>query len=473
MKVSQKIIFVEAAVFIALILLSTYHFALCDAATVVVGFTVAYLVPRFAYSRMSNCTTMGVAALSWAWLVMGVLGINYIARATVCVDASLSQPALWNDAARYYNYALQLFHHHSTGNAVDPFPGLPLLTVLLWKVFGISIVPPLAMNMMLTLATIVLTGSLASSLLDGRTSMSRRQVAWLAMAMTATLFFFLSHGTQMLKEPLTYFGVMLCALALASLTRLNDTRLAWRPIALFALGITIVAMARTTYSIMMLAGVLFIGVGNRPQWRNALAMLVLGAAIYYAANEFGHALSYNYYDSYFDSNKSAEISQQYIIGANQQPLANIVGDYFSLSLWRRALLLPLLCAVQFVIPFPWIMGDVTISELVPRIALPWYAIGGLTLYYLGWMSWRKQTSLGCFPLWAAFCFAVPAFIAAGSVSRYMLPFQPLMVPMAIFAVATLRERHYRKNFIIFVIAYTLLLAATLIVCYRTQLACMQ
>ena len=207
---------------------------------------------------------------------MGVLGINYIARATVCVDASLSQPALWNDAARYYNYALQLFHHQSSGNAVDPFPGLPLLTVLLWKVFGISIVPPLAMNMMLTLATIVLTGSLASSLLDGRTSMSSRQVAWLAMAMTATLFFFLSHGTQMLKEPLTYFGVMLCALALASLTRLNDTRLAWRPIALFALGITIVAMARTTYSIMMLAGVLFIGVGNRPQWRNALAMLVLG-----------------------------------------------------------------------------------------------------------------------------------------------------------------------------------------------------
>ena len=473
MKVSQKIIFVEAAVFIALILLSTYHFALCDAAYIVVGFTVAYLVPRFAYSRMNNWSTMGVAALSWAWLVMGVLGINYIARATVCVDASLSQPALWNDAARYYNYALQLFHHQSTGNAVDPFPGLPLLTVLLWKVFGIGIVPPLAMNMMLTLATIVITGSLASSLLDGRTSMSSRQVASLAMAMTATLFFFLSHGTQMLKEPLTYFGVMLCALALASLTRLNDTRLAWRPIALFALGITIVAMARTTYSIMMLAGVLFIGVGNRPQWRNALAMLVLGAAVYYAANEFGHALSYNYYDGYFDSNKSAEISQQFIIGANQQPLAKIVGDYFSLSLWRRALLLPLLCAVQFIIPFPWIMGDVTISELVPRIALPWYAIGGLTLYYLGWMSWRKQTSLGCFPLWVAFCFAVPAFIAAGSVSRYMLPFQPLMVPMAILAVATLRERHYRKNFIIFVIAYTLLLAATLIVCYRTQLACMQ
>lgn len=54
MKVSQKIIFVEAAVFIALILLSTYHFALCDAAYIVVGFTVAYLVPRFAYSRMNN-----------------------------------------------------------------------------------------------------------------------------------------------------------------------------------------------------------------------------------------------------------------------------------------------------------------------------------------------------------------------------------------------------------------------------------
>lgn len=473
MKVTQKIFFVEAAVFIALILLSTYHFALCDAATIVAGFTVAYLVPRIAYSRMSTCSGVGVAALAWAWMVTGVLGINYIAQTTVNVGKPLSDPALWHDAARYYNYALQIFHHQNTGNAADPFPGLPLATVLLWKVFGINIVPPLAMNMMLTLATIVLTGRLATVLLEGRTSLSNQQTASMAMAMNALLFFFLSHGTQLLKEPLVYFGVMLCALALASLNRIAHTRLAWRIIALFALGMLVVAAARTTYSAMMLMGVLLVGCGNRRQWRNALAMLALGAIIYITISEFGHSISFRFYDMYFDAEKSTQVSNQYIVGDCQKPLANIVGDYFALSFWRKLLLLPLLCAVQFVIPFPWLMTDVTLGELVPRIALPWYAIGGLTLFYLGWMSWRKNTSLGTYPLWVAFCFAVPAFMAAGSVSRYMLPFQPLMVPMAIFAVAMLREFNYRKIFTIFAIAYTLLLAVTLVACYYVQSACMQ
>ncbi|MGN0213214.1 MAG: hypothetical protein ACI4AH_00195 [Muribaculaceae bacterium] len=473
MKVPQKIFFVEASVFIALILCSTHIFALKDAATIVAGFTVAYLVPRLAYSRMSYRSTLGVAALACAWLVMGILGINYIARATVYTGHSLMHPALWNDADRYFNYALHLFNHQSYDHGLDPFPGLPLMTVMLWKVFSINIVYPLAMNMMLTLATIILTGTFATRLLDGRTTFSNCKVASLAMAMTASLFFFLSHGTQLLKEPLTYFGVMVCALALSSFNRKHCSRLAWRPIALFALGITVVAAARTTYSLIILIGIVLAWAGNRSLWRNAITMLVIGVAVYIGINELSHSITFNHYDTYFDPGKSSAMSYQFIIGDNQAALGSVVGNYFSLEWWQKALWLPFTCAVQYLIPFPWILGRVSISEVVPRIAVTWYAIGGLTLFYIGWMSWRRATSLGWFPLWAIICFAVPAYITAGSVSRYMLPFQPLMIPMAIFVVASLREHKLRKNFTIFATAYIVVLATTLTVCYFVQTSNLQ
>lgn len=473
MKVPQKIFFVEASVFIALILVSSRIFALNDAATIIAGFTVGYLVPRVAYSRMRSRSTLGVAALAWAWLVMGILGINYIASATVHTGNTLSNPALWNDADRYFKYALQLFDNQPYNNGVAPFPGLSLMTALLWKVFGVNIVYPLAMNMMLTLATIVLTGQLAANMLDGRTAMSRSRVASLAMAFTASLFFFLSHGTQLLKEPLTYFGVVVCALALTSFARHNNNRFAWRQVALFVFGLFIVAAARTTYALIMLVGLALAWLGNRPQWRTALTMLILGSVIYVCLSELSHSITFRHYDSYFNSEKASLMSYQFIIGDNQKALANIVGNYFALSVWQKALLLPLSCAVQYIIPFPWITGEISLGEAVPRIAITWYAIGGLTLFYIGWMSWRKATSLNLYPLWTIICFAVPAYITAGSVSRYMLPFQPLMVPMAIFVIASLREHKLRKNFTIFAIAYAVVLAATLSVCYCVQTSAMQ
>ncbi len=460
---------IEAAVFAALILVSTLIFALADAAVLIAGFTVAYLVPRVAYSRLSHSTPLGTLALAGAWMVMSLLGVEYIYTCTSLAGHPFSDPELWHDAARYYQYALDIYNHHYHHTHTMPFPGLPLMTVLTWKIFGINIVYPLAMNLCLTLSTIVLTGSLTVRLLKNRTPHSDKWLSGLAMAITACLFFFISHGTKLLKEPLTYFGFIIVALSLASLKNCHERGMHWRTIATFFLGITLVASTRTTYSIMALMGVVLTALANRKQWRTSLVMIAIGSLMYIFISEVANAISFQHYDTYFDPEKSSLMSYQFIIAPQQMALGSLVGDYFTLVWWRKALLLPLTCIAQYLIPFPWsTASDIYLSEIVPRIRFTWYFVGALVIFYGIFLSWRKSTNLGLYPLWVAFCFVVPAYVTAGSVSRYMLPFQPLMIPLAIYTLSLVNQSKYRKIFCIFACVYVAALIAALIVCYHMQ-----
>ena len=63
---------------------------------------------------------------------------------------------------------------------------------------------------------------------------------------------------------------------------------------------------------------------------------------------------------------------------------------------------------------------------------------------------------------------MPAYAVAGSVPRYVTPFQLLFVPMAIYVFAMLVEHQHRKKFTIFAVAYALVLAVTLAACYSAQ-----
>lgn len=434
------------------------------------SFAVAYMVPRIAYSRLSHYSLIGNIALTLAWLIMGLLGIDYIARGTIGCGGSFSNPHFWFDAQRYLSYAQRLYNHQYTPLGVEPFPGLPLMTAGLWKIFGVNIAYPIAANLMLTLSTIVLTGTLTVRMLRHRTKRTATWLSGVAMAATASLCFFLSHGTQLLKEPLTYFGFIIVALALTMVSHKETAKLHWQTIAIFTLGITIVATTRTTYSNMALIGVFLAMLGNRKHWRTFIAMFIIGIGVYYAVSELANSITFHHYSTYFDSDKASLMSYQFIIGPQQTALGNIVGDYFSYPWWRKLLLLPLTCIVQYIIPFPWTFGEATFSEMLPRFAFTWYAIGGTVIFYIIFLCWRKKTSLKLYPLWIIICFIIPAFVTAGSVSRYILPFQPLMIPMAIYVAALVSERKYLKTFRIFALSYISLIVVLLAVCYQLHVA---
>lgn len=94
----------------------------------------------------------------------------------------------------------------------------------------------------------------------------------------------------------------------------------------------------------------------------------------------------------------------------------------------------------------------------------WYLIGGASLYYLLFASWRglRHGLLERYVLWAAACFAGIAWMFGGTVSRYVLPFMPVYVAASVCAVLYMR---HRRSFRRFYLLYLAALAAALTASY--------
>ena len=57
---------------------------------------------------------------------------------------------------------------------------------------------------------------------------------------------------------------------------------------------------------------------------------------------------------------------------------------------------------------------------------------------------------------------------AGSMTRYIAPFEPLFVPVAVFVLCRLREGRFRRAFTIWGISFVVLVAITLLLCLELQ-----
>ena len=70
--------------------------------------------------------------------------------------------------------------------------------------------------------------------------------------------------------------------------------------------------------------------------------------------------------------------------------------------------------------------------------------------------------------WPLVTFACMSYVTGGLVSRYALPIQPLFVVIALYVFLHFKEGRYRRSFTMWMIVYTLILVATLVFCYHTQ-----
>ncbi len=465
----------EAITLLIIILISTYALTFSYAMQLTLGLFAAYLIPRFCYTRLAHYNQFGHLVLLAVWLILSALSIDYIDRATLSGRLPLSNPQLWGDAQRYFNFTLKLHYGVSmSGNEHLPFPGLSILALATWKLFGVSIIPPVAANVSLTLGTVILTGSFSRQLLHGKTSQHDSWIASMAMMLTASLFFFLSHCVQFLKEPLMAFALALCALVIARCITAKTSSLRWKAtqVAIFAAGALLVAACRTTYTPFVCVGAMLCLFHRRARF-TALAMMAVATVAYIAVDQLSHSISITNYNYYVDTQAADSMANQFIIGSTQIPYYNLIGDYFTYPWWKKVLLLPFTSMVQFAIPFPWLFSEVTLSNVFPRIAVGAYVVGGLALFYIFFLSWKRNTSIGIWTIWAIFCFIVPAYIVAGSVSRYVAPLQPLFVPMAIYVLALVKEKKYRKNFLIFALCYAIILISALCACYQAQAQILQ
>lgn len=451
---------------------STCLFNTTDALSVTIALAIAYAIPRILYTRQRWCTHTGRVIFLLLGAMMTALAVLTIWNCTVKLGLPLSSPYLTHDDGGYYRWAL---HHYDNSKPLPgvAFIGFPLLMLMLWKVLGVSIVWPLAMNVTFTLLTAVITAATTRRLLRSQVKQSDAWLATMGLLLTATLMYFLSQGLRIQKESMVYLAMALAGYVLAGMnTRANHQMpVAWRDIVLWAVACIMLGMGRTTYLYFLTIGLVIVTVPyRRANWRRSLWMVTI-VAITFA---IGNLLAKYSVDGHIDIVKGGYYMQkQFMGGVVQQPYLDMIGKYFYYPVWHRLLILPLACSVQFIIPFPWLYDNFSILSYFPRIAFGWYAVGGLALFYYFTMSWRRGLNVGAWGWWPATIFVIIGYVVAGTVSRYLLPAEPLTVPLAVYVIARLREGAMRHTFRWWATAYVIILITTLVVCYHIQLTYLQ
>lgn len=439
---------------------------------VALGLGVAYIVPRLFFARLSRGNFKGGVVMTAVGLLLVAWGFHNIYSWTVAGGHLLCDPMLHSDDSVYYQWAL----HYLDGSVPEPttkFEGFPMIVLISWRLFGHNIVWPTAINVMLTLFSVAITGLTAGRMLAGRLNVDKRFIAFLAMLVTSLLGFFLSHATQLLKEPTSYFSVALAAYAIARMkeddapTRLLD-KSTWRDIALFTVAVVLMAASRTSIIYFMIAGVALAWLDNVKMWRYATTLLVIAA--------IGVCVGI-----YWSNGFSWEVQKRILTGADgaaeiMQKLYQahgiygvIMSDYFGMTVLEKICFLPVTCALQFFIPLPWPTGAETgFWANITRFQGMWYAVVCLYTYYLAAFSWKKG-NLGAWALWPLVCAAAIAFATSGTVSRYLLPFEPLFVIVALWTALKLHAdwRHgiRHRSFLIWAVVYTAVLTAALAYCF--------
>ncbi len=455
----------------ALIFITLLAFTLCDTITAIISLfscTTAYLTACFIYDKSEVADNSGRLVLLLAGTILASFIILNIHTYTAAPGYSAATPLLINhDANRYFAQSLGLYD--GTLDIGDiPHPSLPFITAGLWKLLGVSIVYPLAANMLLTLMSIILGGRLATTLLHNRMpKASKSHISTVAMLLNTAVCNFMVHGSLLLREPVIYFSLVVIMLSLCDLFAGKG----FKPAFVFLSGSVLLAFSRSHLLFFVLAGIILLML-HKPR-RNIRIALITSLIIVacYIANE-----SITGYDSKYVSpagmiTDTQAMSANYLNLDRHDAYKNIIGNYFDKPPMSRILLLPVTATVQFFVPFPWnYMRDTPFgfAQFFSHVSYPWYAIGGIIIFYFLFLWHKSDTPLQLWALWTLFCYLVPAYLYAGTVSRYILPFVPFMIPLAIYSLHHIKKHKPRRLVATYATAYCLLVSATLITCHALQ-----
>ena len=449
---------------------STFTFA--ESCDIVLATIVAYLVPRLLYSQSKLSCRWG----QWILLTIGILIALYMIHSmkawSTRDDFTLEMPELYCDDGKYYSWALS----HFDGRCPSPklsFKGLPLLMLGLWKVLGVSVVWPLALNYMFALLSIVITGKISHRLLNNRfPSISPASISAWSMLMVALLGFLMSQNLRIQKEASCTIGITLVGYCLAGFAEeralsKSDKR---RDLVCFVIGTLILALVRTNFAYFaMIGAAMMVFARHRAQWKRGTLLVIIALGITVV---FSILFSYTFGQQYRTVDGGDAMSLAFKTGIVQQPYFSLIGDYYHFPEWKRILLLPVTAGVQYTIPFPWVydLEKADIMNILPRFRVMWYFVGGTCIYYYLYINGLhyKQSNLGMWAWWPLVTFLGIAFITGGSVSRYVLPLQPLFVVVALYVLLQVKMGNYRRSYVIWMVVYSLVLIATLIFCYHTQ-----
>ncbi len=438
-----------------------------DLTTTLLAFAGGWFAISGIYRLTSWYSKTGLWTLLIATAILSVGIIANIYYFTTVSGGTTELPILRNfDSARIYNDALFSFGITADGAALINQHGYGLLASLLWHITGVSIVPLLIMNMLCILLVIILSGGIARNILQPSTD---NLTAALAMIMTASVCYLMSSGSLLLKDAPLILAIALIGFSLASLRNGGNLVLG---ITFFSAGIVLVALLRFYFIIVAAVGILFFIRLNRRQLTASAILLCICAAawIFSAVIYQQHGISSGEYAA--DMIGGNSLDNRYFFDSQQHRAYNeMVDGYFTFPWWKKLIYLPFSAAVQFLIPFPWdfsASSEFGYTQAYARIGYPWYLIGGLILYFL-FATWKTAPAAlkACF-VWGALMWLMPAYLFAGTVSRYALPFIPLLIPAAAYVLERYRSR---KSLRMWGAIYCSIIATALILSYTIQHSC--
>ena len=459
---------VEVIAVAVLAIVASSHFGYADGARITAAYLVAYLVPLTVLKRARGTSHAAHLVLLLIAIFLAWVSFDSLMRWVRLEGYSLQRPNLDGDARQYYKWAL----YHFDGS-VEPtqvvFSGFPLMMVGLWKMLGLSVVWPQAMNQMCTLTSVVLTGMTTRRVLAGRVSRSPEGLVLGGMLLMLLLPYYLMSGICILKEGILFLSVAMAGYSLASMVTNDENRHhLWRDIALFVVACLLMTFVRTTFLYVLLLGVV---VMTLPHWRRDWMLALFMLAVFFTALMVGdHYSSYSFGRHALIVQGGEAMQECYVISDSQRFYNELLDNYFLYSPMHRIAMLPFTMAVQFIIPFPWTFYEAhTFVNMVSRLTWGWYLVGGIAMFYYLFLSWRRRHNMGSWAWWPALSFAAIAYIMAGSVARYVLPIEPLFVPVAVFVLCRVYEGRYRKSFLAWATAFVIVLAAALLFYHSVQL----
>lgn len=408
-----------------------------------------------------NCPWFSRAG-SWALLIVmtlaiigDIININYY---TVAAGATASNPVLLNyDACRDWSCACTINY----GDACPPqfYPGgMSYLVAGLLTVFGRSVAVPIFFD--------TLCYGLAVMLISGvgyRLSRNDKRVALATLVIAVTMCYLFAQATLILKDTPLTMSMAAVAYVMVSWAMEAESRPSAGQILMLVGGLFLIALLRQHMLLMVAVGAVLFSLGRRPDLRFIL-LLVGVLCLYWLWGRYVMAPAAEAVNT-LTAEDHVEIVQT---SAQTAPLDKLIGDYTKLPFYVKILLLPLSVAVQFLIPFPWnfdrdvIFGPV---DAVAHLGYTWYLAGALIIYWLFACIKRAGRPMALTVIWGVILTCLTAYISSGRVSRYCLPLLPLLLPAAGWVAIYCRREKALK---VWLVVFAVLLAATLIVCYKMQ-----
>ena len=438
--------------------MSLWTMPIARAIPIFVVLAAIYTIASFIYRKTSFYTTTGQWALCIGFVMMTIFATLNIQQSTIHLG-SIDNPFFIHDAHTFYHLSCDISNNTVDEHSpITPYWGYPLFLAL-YRLLGINdIAYPIVFNIFLLLCTLILVGRCTYTTLDNKYPKTAN-IAGYAMLLTAMIPGVMATGTTLAKEPFVITSMLLCIVSLQAIKLHQRT---WRHAVLFIIGLMTLSLCRTTYIYILC--IFAMAIMCHRFSRNDIVSSVAILVILLLFTQIGTQCSWWGNGQYVADYIRQDGFPLIFYGASQQPMQQIFDGYNSYSIWQQLLLLPITTTIQFFIPFPFETAQPEfgqpISTTYHRMSYMWYIVALPIIYYYIFIWWRKKssTALSLIATASLIAYCIPAFITAGSVSRYAFCFAPMLAIMGSYTIHLLCfDNAQRKRFFIFATIYIVLL----------------